>query len=1006
MEQSTDWSDLLSAFLESSGEKRPGEPSQFDRDLERYLERDYGHPPFDSQNRLAAYLYAGKKNQAGILLKQLIKSNYHLRYSPDRYDITVVRNDPPVYTFSYSPRGLVDPGYRRYPDPQRGIPMQILQGMYIDLCGGDPQVAWKYFDMAQQYLGAYVRNIPDPDASPSDLHWAMVWRGYALFMAGVYDEAHELFTGASALLDALKKGRRSMPDENRVGHALIRLMVPLCPVMGRKDASVFERIMTVARKDFLKRLPEEYFRFTGYLLLFHVLSRVETAGAPDDHGAPRLQLESAGDTDPDVMVYAGRNLARGNLGSRTDLQSFQEWCSGKGNFPALSCLTENLRTFSPFDPVEIGDETARLLLITGIPQDTREIALILNDIAGIARSEKASLVLGYDCETGLPREGRDATERGEPGRPVPDDSSREEIYRFAESLIPDFVSNDPYPRAIGQMKNLGKYAVPALRRLVSQYERLVRKRAIEVLAGIHTDDARELLTCLIADPDEEICFAAARAFASHNGMDIPQVTLTRQSVRESRPLHRKELPSLLRPLLDSPDPVIRSRATIACSRQSGWWTDPTVTTFGGLARMDESLRTGNLVALVRAPGEKEKRLEAAKTLAGRKDPSAIPAFVSLLDDPDTDLQVAGLDGLGTCGATGQAEAVRQKIGAPDVRVRTAAASALVALGEPDGTGLFLDVFSSSKMLFKWNFFYGMSEKDTGKIAILEALLRKKGKRWDKLKAEALHRLAEIRHPRCLDHAVSCFRTRDPHLKKECLLIMEPSGDSRVAGLLESCISAGDPVERIRAIRGLGRCGNCEITPLLCNQAADRDPRVREAVAEALGRLGDRQASETLIRLLGDPHSYVRKEAARALGTAGSPGAAGPLTGALHDSSPYVREHAARSLGDLGCDQASVPLRGSLKDPVPSVRRAAAEALGKLGDPGAIDLLLPLLSDRIGFVRAGAVRALGSIGTGQIVPALQAVCEKDPGKDENGIPVAHAARDAIAVVSGRSVTGRS
>ncbi len=198
-------------------------------------------------------------------------------------------------------------------------------------------------------------------------------------------------------------------------------------------------------------------------------------------------------------------------------------------------------------------------------------------------------------------------------------------------------------------------------------------------------------------------------------------------------------------------------------------------------------------------------------------------------------------------------------------------------------------------------------------------------------------------------------------------------------------SSGDArmLERMAAIRGLGRIGDTEAVATLEAALGDPEPGIRRQVIWALGIAGARAAEPRLLTLYmaAVDDTELRAAIIEALGRLGGPTSSAVLAEGLAE--PQLAEHAALALGRWGRRQLSFEpeVRGALveagraasvspgNEANRSIRRAVAFALLREHEPAedaaAISLLETLARDPDGDreTQAMAVRALGTRNAG-------------------------------------------
>ena len=216
-------------------------------------------------------------------------------------------------------------------------------------------------------------------------------------------------------------------------------------------------------------------------------------------------------------------------------------------------------------------------------------------------------------------------------------------------------------------------------------------------------------------------------------------------------------------------------------------------------------------------------------------------------------------------------------------------------------------------------------------------------------------------------------------------------DRRVAGsrLLLDKLSAGQPAERVRAARAMGRIQSPLGLDALGAALADEDRDVRLAALFAIGQLGlvpnqpvDARAGEVVRPLLDDPDPELVAAALNALGKLATADAPVQIVPLLAHRDAGVRAEAAFAL--FRCRFAPVWRREAIEPPVlpdaaaealiavmrdadSDVRFAATYAFSRYGDPRAKRALIDASTDGEERVRLFAVRGLGHVADASAVP---------------------------------------
>lgn len=255
------------------------------------------------------------------------------------------------------------------------------------------------------------------------------------------------------------------------------------------------------------------------------------------------------------------------------------------------------------------------------------------------------------------------------------------------------------------------------------------------------------------------------------------------------------------------------------------------------------------------------------------------------------------------------------------------------------------------------------------------------------------------------------------------------------GPLLAALEDPDAGVRWATALALGRIGDSCALESLIAALDDDDYLVRMMVAHALEKIDDDRAGDGLIERLDDDSEWVQRVAAHALGTLDYTEAIPALARTLSGATVPVKREAAAALGQMGgravevlvsqlkADDVTVrraamvglscagkdegmetPIIDALGDEDAQVRREAAQTLGRQGSQRAVEPLVALLADENPDVVVAAAWTLGWLGDPQVLPALERIVREDTRQNENGYPVARAARWAIDNIQARSEEG--
>ena len=245
----------------------------------------------------------------------------------------------------------------------------------------------------------------------------------------------------------------------------------------------------------------------------------------------------------------------------------------------------------------------------------------------------------------------------------------------------DWLVRSMIVEALGNLQDLG--ALPALRRAVSDSERMVRLDAVEALARLSHAKAVVALVRALEHPDEEIRDSAAEHLAtSHewasSGDEALRILLLRLSaphpkvrVNAAHRLKEKLDPRAVRPLCECLHD--ESRGVRAAS----------ATALGAIG--DDSV-VGELARLLR-DRDTHVRASAVRALAALRSASAFQPLLGALRDRSGRVRHAAARGVGEIGGVLAGDALFRLRADRDVAVRVEAALALGRLGDPRAEGL-------------------------------------------------------------------------------------------------------------------------------------------------------------------------------------------------------------------------------------------------------------------------------------------------------------------------------
>lgn len=462
------------------------------------------------------------------------------------------------------------------------------------------------------------------------------------------------------------------------------------------------------------------------------------------------------------------------------------------------------------------------------------------------------------------------------------------------------------------LKRMGEKAIPSLRPYLSDENRDLRWRLVEVMGEIEGEAATAFLVQALQDRDYYVREAAIAALALRGEASIPAVAdllkLESVALREAAItiLDRIGTPEVVVPLLSALGAVQANLRSLAAQALSNTGDPRAIQALNHLLVHD---------------GDIMVRRTAVEALARLRDPSSLDAFVRALSDRDY--------------------VVRQK-----------AAEAIKALGwEPDRSETAARYWASQG---RWERCVQIGEPA---VSVLLDYLPDATSSEQRLIRNALERIGTVAVPYLLE----ALKSPRKALRAEAAGLL-----GRIAGpeALEPLLRAlQDPERSVReaAASALGEVNDPRAIPALVQALADWELNVQEAAAKALSGFGE-EPLPGILGLLKAEDWHARQGAAMALGYSGLPQAAEILLPIFrNDPERNVRNAAMEALKRLQAASVDAFI-AMLHDPDMETRQKAITALGDMRDRRAEGPLLSLLWDADQTIRAAAFGALQKIGT--------------------------------------------
>jgi HEAT repeat protein len=324
------------------------------------------------------------------------------------------------------------------------------------------------------------------------------------------------------------------------------------------------------------------------------------------------------------------------------------------------------------------------------------------------------------------------------------------------------------------------------------------------------------------------------------------------------------------------------------------------------------------------------RAAAAAALTRRPHPKLAPFLAKALSDPDRDVRLHAVKGLGLCEQPAVAPQLRPLLSCGDEELELAAAESMARLGDDRIVPDMLDRLQREMQ-------NPGSEPGTEKI--VDALRRLRDGR------AVLPVVELLRHPR------DVIRARAAEALGQ---IGDPAALDSLTDLLQRDFTAK---VQAAAAKALGELKDPQAIPAL-ELALQHSSHVRCKALIALGEIGGKRALRSLIELTEDPAPTVRYHAANTLAKAGDRSAVPALESLTRDSDEMVRRSAVKALQELGDDRSPEEISRSAQLPAgpdqpPAVKRPRPRFTVQQLLP---DVLLGLSSRKIAIYGGGLIAA--------------------------------------------------
>ena len=311
---------------------------------------------------------------------------------------------------------------------------------------------------------------------------------------------------------------------------------------------------------------------------------------------------------------------------------------------------------------------------------------------------------------------------------------------------------------------------------------------------------------------------------------------------------------------------------------------------------------------------------------------------------------------------------------PDRAVRTAAATALTAIGEAAVPALGL-CLEESDLTVQESAAAILST--IGDHRVLEPLIGALTSPDWVVRMHTAKALGRIGDGQAVEPLMPLLHDKVKAVRVDAAGALASIGEAAVHVLIEA-LAHPEWLVRLHAVEALGKIKSPDaIEPLLRLMFNDRDAAIRTDAARSLGDIGDSRACRFLLAAMSDLE--LRLPAVEALGKIGDRAAVPALTAVVNGAGKLDRSRPIEGCGDRWDEEMLV-------------MGAAVKALAQLGDDAAIPTLISALQSTV--TRADAASALSCFGPAAI-PFLLEVLKNE--RDEN---ILYYAKDTLTELGWR------
>jgi HEAT repeat protein len=256
----------------------------------------------------------------------------------------------------------------------------------------------------------------------------------------------------------------------------------------------------------------------------------------------------------------------------------------------------------------------------------------------------------------------------------------------------------------------------------------------------------------------------------------------------------------------------------------------------------------------------ETRYQAVECLGDRRDPAVVQSLAPLLDDPESGVRWKTAEALGKLGPPAVGPLI-DGLRSGDVDVRWMAAVALGDIADPAAVPALLETLNDVDA-------YVRSRAALALAAIGEpaetALITSLSTGNERVRWGATLALGRIGGEVATSALIDALHDPDEDIRRQTANALEDMGEAAIPTLI-AMLRISDPSIRDEIIGALTQIGKPATPSLVAALRTSKDPCIRAGAALALGGISDPVTADALNEALGDGEEGVRLAAGEALG---------------------------------------------------------------------------------------------------------------------------------------------